>query len=222
MKTQLLLICICAATLYSACAETWEPRTHDCSLQFPDGMWTFQKGGEINHGQVILTAVNREQTKAVNVLRYQVASSFSVQDPRFVQGLKEGFTKTGSRFVSDGYTNVNGYTAYWFTGEGLANGRKVSTLRYALCENGGLYQIVSECLGDSPQSDRELLAILNSFKILSKAPTSSKSVAGEKSLAYRIGFITGNLLVVILIVGIVVKLVRKQFNAQKQPPRKST
>ena len=209
MKKQLLCIFISATALQVALAEKWEPATHECSLEFPDGSWTFQPGKEIDHGQIILTATNRERTKDVGVVRYIVAPSISVQDPRFEDGIKNGFAKSGGRMLSDGYTNVNGRVAYWFAGESFANGRKISTLRYALCEKGRLYQLMAESIGSSPLNDNELAAILGSFQIHPEALPSA-TVSRSDTLAYRIGQITGFLLVLILAGGIGVRLFRKR------------
>ena len=208
MKKRLLCVLISAAALQVASAEKWEPATHECSLEFPHGSWTFQQGKETDHGQIILTATNRERTKDVTVARYQVAASISVQDPRFADGMKSGFAKSGGRMLSDGYTNVNGRVAYWFTGEGFASGKRISILRYALGEKGRLYQLVAESVGGSPLNDDELPAILGSFQIHGEALPSTTVSRGD-TLAYRIGQITGFLLVLILIAGTVVRQFRK-------------
>jgi hypothetical protein len=209
MKKQLLCVLISAATLQVASAEKWEPSTHECSLVFPDSSWNFQQGKEVEHGQIILTAINRERTKDVNVVRYTVAASISVQDARFVDGIKSGFAKSGGRMLSSGYTNVNGRVAYWFAGEGFANGRKISTLRYAICENGRLYQLMAESIGSSPQNDDELSAILDSFQIHAEALPSA-TASRYDSLAFKIGLITGFLLFFIAAGGTGVKLFRKR------------
>ena len=208
MKKQLLCVLINVVALQIASAEKWESSTHECSLEFPDGSWTFQQGKEIDHGQIILTAANRERTKDVSVVRYMVAPSISVQDPRFVDGIKSGFAKSGGRMLSDGYTNVNGRVAYWFAGEGFANGRKISTLRYAVCEKGSLYQLMAESIKSSPLNDNELATILDSFQIHAEALPSA-TVSRSDALSYRIGQITGFLLVLILVGAIGVRLVRK-------------
>src|ERR1700735_2902657 len=88
VKKQILCVLISAAVLQVASAEKWEPATHECSLEFPDGVWTFQPGKEIDHGQIILVATTLDRTKDVNVLRYRVAASISVRDPRFADGMK--------------------------------------------------------------------------------------------------------------------------------------
>ncbi len=209
MKKQLLCVLISAAALQVTAAEKWEPATHECSLEFPDGSWTFQQGKEIDHGQIILAATNRERTKDISVVRYLVAPSITVQDPRFVDGIKSGFAKSGGRMLSDGYTNVNGRVAYWFAGEGFANGRKISTLRYAVCEKGRLYQLMAESIGGSSLNDNELPAILGSFQIHGEALPSATVSRGD-TMAYRIGQITGFLLVLILAGGIGVRLFRKR------------
>ena len=209
MKRLLLGVLISAAVLPVALAEKWEATTQECSLEFPDGPWTFQPGKEIDHGRIILIATNRERTKDVNVLRYPVDPSISVQDSRFVDGMKSGFAKSGGRMLSEGYTNVNGRVTYWFAGEGFAHGRKISTLRYTLGAKGILYQLVAESMGNSPLDDNELLAILGSFQIHAEA-LPAVTVSRSDTLAYRIGQITGFLLVLILVVGIVIKLARKR------------
>ena len=205
MKKQLIFICIVAAVLQSAREEKWEPTTHECSLEFPDGSWTLQKGRDFEHGQIILSADNREQTKTIAVFKYQVAPSFSVQDPRFVAGVTNGFAKSGYRLLNAGYTNINGYTAHWLNGEAFDSSKKVSTLRYALCANGRLYQLVGQCIGDSALNDKELIAILTSFQINTKALLPSAPVSSDNSLAYRIGLITGFLLVLVLVLGLILR-----------------
>ena len=209
MKNLLLGVLISATALQIASAEKWEPATHECSLEFPDGSWTFQQGKEIDHGQIILIATNRERTRDVIVVRYQLDSSISVENPRFVDGIKSGFAKSGGRMLSDGYTNVNGRVAYWIDGEAFAKGRKLSTLRYALGEKGRLYQLMAESIGSSPLNDNELLTILGSFQIHPEA-LPSVTVSRSDTLAYRIGQITGFLLVLILAGGIGVRLFRKR------------
>ena len=215
MKKQLLCILLCVAVAQVASADKWESTTHECSLEFPDGLWTFQEGKDIEHGQIILSAAHREEKKTVSVLRYQVSPSISVRDPRFVQGVKGGFAKAGGRLLADGYTNVNGCITYWFTGEGYINGQKVSTLRYALCENGRLYQLVGECMGCSPLSDNELPAIFTSFQMHTKGSPSAADVRTD-ALAYRIGLITGCLLVVIPAAVFALRLILKRSKKQDQ------
>ena len=111
--------------------------------------------------------------------------------------------------LSDGYTNVNGRVAYWFAGEGFANGMKISTLRYAVCEKGSLYQLMAESIKSSPLNDNELATILDSFQIHAEALPSA-TVSRSDALSYRIGQITGFLLVLILVGAIGVRLVRKR------------
>jgi len=223
---------ISTAVLQVASAERWEPTTHECSLVFPDGSWSFQQGNgkEVDHGQIILSATYQDRTKAINVIRYRVDPSISVKDPRFVNGIKNGFAKSGSgcRIVMSGYANVNGHIAYWFTGEGLANGRKISTLRYALCEQGRLYQLDAESLGSSALNDDELHSILSSFQMHTEAWPSAP-VSDKNPLAYRIGQATGYLLVFILVAGIISKQIRKRACVSKSlpplvaaPPSKTT
>jgi hypothetical protein len=204
MKKQLICILISAAALQVVSAEKWEPKTHECSLAFPDGSWTFQPGKEIDHGQVLLSATQQQRIKAVNLVRYQVALSISVQDPRFVKGLQNGFTKSGFRMLNNGYTNINGCVAYWFTGEAIAKGNEIYTLRYALCESGRLYQLIADSVDGSPMNDSELLGILTSFQIHTQALPYT-SIHDDNSLAYRIGQITGYLLVTVLVGGVVVR-----------------
>ena len=189
----LSLVCagICWVTMPAVYAEKWEPPTHECSLEFPDASWTFQDGKAVKGGQIILSAANREQNKTVTVVRYQVARSISMQDPRFVQGLTAGYLQTGSRFLNEGYTNVNGCVAYWFTGERLVKGGKVSILAYALGESGRLYQLVATRRDDSPVNDEELAGILASFHMSVSASLPSNAIPGSDAVANNIGRITG-------------------------------
>jgi len=210
MKKQVILICVCFATLDVASGATWQPSTHECSLEFPGDGWTLKEGGAINHGQMLLAAMNQDQTKSVNVLRFQVAPSMSVKDARFVNGLKKGFTDTGSRLLRDGYTNLNGRTAYWFTGAKHVKEQQIATLNYSLCENGALYQLVEESIGAPPLVDDELVAILASFRLHLESSSAPKPVSAGDSIAYQVGRITGFLLVLILGFGIVTKLRRKR------------
>ena len=117
MNKHLVSICVCAATLQVACATTWEPTTRECSLAFPDAGWTFQEGGAVPHGHMILAALNRDKTKSINLLSVSAPRSMSVQDPRYATDFKNGFAASGSRPLNDGYTNLNGRIAYWLTGE---------------------------------------------------------------------------------------------------------
>ncbi len=93
---------------------------------------------------------------------------------------------------------MNGRVAYWYTGEGVVNEQKVCTFRYALCESGRLYQILTESFGISPLDDPELVAISASFETSGRPSTPSQSLPADESLAYRIGAITGFLLMLIL------------------------
>lgn len=112
MKRQLAIACVCVAALQNVSAANWEPSTHEFTIEFPAADWTIKEGGEIGRGRMLLAAENRQQNKSVNVLRFQVAQSFSVKDPEFVTGMKEGFAQNGSRLLSDGYTNINDRVAY--------------------------------------------------------------------------------------------------------------
>ncbi len=207
---KLLCLLIGVTALQVASAEIWEPATHECSLEFPDGVWTFQAGKEIDHGQVILVATTLDRTRDINVLRYRVASPISVRDPRFADGMKSGFAKTGGHMLGDGYTNVNGRVAYWFAGEGFVKGRTISTLRYALGESGTLYELVAESIGGSPLNDKELSAILASFQIHTEALPPAAPGSRNDTLGFRIGLVTGFLLVFIFGGGVVRKLGRKR------------
>ena len=198
VKKLLLAVCIHAATLQILSAAQWEPATHECSLTFPDGGWTFQKGAALPQGQIILAAFNREQTKSVTLVTVQVPPSMSVQAPGFATSFKRGFASSGSRPLKDGYTNLNGHVAYWLTGEKNITGRQASTLSYSLREGGTLYQLHVESLGTQPIEDNELLAISASFNIHGNAPIPPRSASPADSFAFRIGLIIGVVAVLIL------------------------
>ena len=210
MKKHIMLISACAAALHVVSAANWEPPTRDCSLEFPGTDWTLKEGGAVNHGRMILAAVNREQTKSVTVIRFQVAPSMSVQDPGFVKGMKAGFTDAGSLLLTDGYTNVAGRIAYWFTWQKHVNEQLISTLNYSVHEGGALYQIAEESIGIPPLDDHELAAILASFRIHVNGTPAAGPMSRGDSVAYQIGRATGFLLIVILGFGVLAGLRRRR------------
>jgi hypothetical protein len=215
MNKHLVCILLSVAVLQVVSAEKWEPATHECSLTFPDGSWALLPGKMIDHGQILLSAVQSRRTRAITLAKYEVAPSISVQDDRFVKGLRNGFEQSGFRVLSSGYTNINGCVAYWFSGEAVANGKEVSTLRYSLCSSGQLYQLIADSVEGSPLNDKELLRILTSFQMRSHGPPVAASYR-DNSLAYQIGRVTGFLLILTLIVGIVVNQSRKRSRKQAQ------
>ena len=192
--------------MQSVSAVTWQPATHECSLLFPNAEWTLREGGNVRYGQAILTALNREQTKSVSVFSFPVPKSMSVQDPRYAKNFKDGFISSGSRPLSDGYTNLSGRIAYWLTGEKNVAGRQASILSYSLHDGSTLYQLHVESMGTHPVEDDELLAILGSFQIHGKKSTFSGFHFTGDSLAYSLGLAIGFLVVFLVAFRVVVKL----------------
>lgn len=191
MNRQLLWICVYAATLQFTSATPWEPTTHECSLQFPDTGWTFLEGATVPNGQMLLTALNRDQTKSVNLLSLRAPRSASVQDPGYSANFKRGFAAAGSRPLNDGYTNLNGHVTYWLTGEKNIPGHQASTLSYSLVEGRTLYQIHAESLKTTPFADDELLTILASFQVHGRPGLWPRFSLSGRSLAFCVGTIIG-------------------------------
>lgn len=200
MKKTLLNIFVCIATMQTASAMTWQSPSQECSLTFPNTEWTLRKGEAMPRGQILLEALNREQTKSVTVLSFQAPPSASVQDPGFAENVKKGFASTGSHPLNDGYTNLNGRIAYWLTGTKNLAGRQTSTISYSLRAGNFLYQLHLESLNTNPACDEELIAITRSFLV------SDKNSSKTDSFAYHIGIATG-LLIVLAVV-----LYRRQGN----------
>jgi len=219
MKTQILLIGFCIATLHAAHAEIWTSKSHDCSLAFSDGMWTLHDGVRVLGGQVLLQALNQRQNKEVTVFRQEAATTGSVRSPRFAAGVRSAYENTGATFLSEGYTNVNGRDAYWFTGQGLRDGQKVSQLAYTIYGNGEVYVLMARFFDNdaSPNNDNETLSILKSFRILATAPLPAKPIATGNDLAFRIGCITGFLLVLIAGAVVLSKRQQKHSDTNKLP-----
>jgi hypothetical protein len=191
---QFLSICVCAVTLQFASATTWEPTTHECSLIFPETGWTFQEGANVTNGHwhLLLTALNRDHTKSVNLLSIRGTRSGSVQDPGFSANFKRGFVAAGSRAINDGYTNLNGHVAYWLNGEKTNNlGQQASTLTYSLFEGRTLYNIHAESLNTVPVADDELLTILASFQVHGEPPLWRRFSLTGNSIAFYVGIIVG-------------------------------
>lgn len=212
-----MLICAGITALQIASATTWDSPTHDCSLAFPEE-WTFKQGPDIGKGQALLIALNREQNKSLNVLRFQMAPSTSVQNPQFAKGMKDGFTEGHARVLNDGYTNLNGRVAYWFSGEKRAKGVNIFTLSYSLCNNGTLYQLNADSLGPSPLDDNEVTTILASFRIHGPNLAPTKTIPDVYAASRQIGRITAFLLIIILVAGIIVKATRKRTKGRNGAP----
>jgi hypothetical protein len=214
MTTRIVLLTACLAAHGPAFAETWTAATKECSVEFPEGTWTLGEGAAMERGQRLLSAVNREKTKSFDLVRFDVPHAPPVKDPQFVAGVKRGFDKTGYRLTSEGFTNVNGCAAYWYAGEIVDGGQTGSTLRYALCEAGRLYQLMAESLGNAAPHDPELLGILHSFRILDRGARPTEGVSGGGRLSFKIGLVAG--IVIVLLLGAAV-LVRSRRDRSKGP-----
>jgi hypothetical protein len=195
MNKQFLWICVYAAALQFASATAWEPTTHECSLTFPDTGWTFLEGATVPNGHMLLTALNRDHTKSVNLLSIRLPRSASVQDPGYAANFKRGFAAAGSRPINDGYTNLNGRVTYWLTGEKNVTGHQASTLSYSLLEGRTLYHIQVESLNTVPFSDDELLTILASFQVHGGPSLWPRFSLTGNSLAFCVGIIIGEAIV---------------------------
>jgi hypothetical protein len=218
VNRQFLRICVGAALLQCASATTWEAATHECSLTFPDTGWTFQESAAVPNGQMLLTALNRDQTKSVNLLSLRAPRSASVQAPGFSAEFKRGFAAAGARPISDGYTNINGHVTYWLRGEKNISGRPASTLSYSLLEGRTLYQIHAESVNTTASADDELLAILGSFQVHGgSSPRPRFSLTGN-SLAFYGGIILGAAIVFWCAKSI--RLKRRPQKSDEHPPSK--
>jgi len=204
VKKLLITTFVCIVRIQAASAMTWQSESHECSLIFPDAEWTLRKGNAVPHGQILLEALSREQTKSVTVLSFQASPLASVQDPKFSENVKKGFASAGSHPLNDGYTNLNGRITYWLTGTKNLSGRQTATISYSFRAGNFLYQLHLESLNTNPACDEELIAITRSFLL------SDNSSSKADSFAYYIGLATGFLIVIA--VGVRFIVYRRQGN----------
>jgi len=216
VNKQFLWICVYAATSQFAFATTWEPKTHECSLTFPETGWTFQEGAAVPNGQMLLTALNRDQTKSVNLLSIRAPRPASVQDPGFSANFKRGFAAAGSRPINDGFTNLDGHVTYWLAGEKNIREHQASTLSYSLVEGRTLYQIYVESLNTVPLADNELRTILASFRVHGKPSLWPQLSLTGNSLAFYAGIILGG--AIVFRVAISIRSKRPPSTSDEHPP----
>jgi len=157
--------------------------------------------------------MNQEQTKSVNLLRFQVPPALSVHDPKFIEGTRDGFQKAGGHLLAEGHTNINGVLAYWIGGEGEISGNKFQTIRYALAKDGRLYLLIAENLEDAPTRDLEMVSIISSFHILGGSLLPPNKTINSKPLSYRIGQATGCLLMIAIALAVISK--RRKVKQEK-------
>ena len=183
---------------------------HNCSLEFP-ATWRMVNplpsraltaaSSPDGHKTISLVAVNVRQADLPNAQR------------QMNDGIKKAFTAAGLQIV-ESQTMLAGISFHTLYSKTLNGGSAVS---YTALEGHELYYLqVSSGMGDA-RSDAEVQSIIGSFRLLGAANTSSANATSNR-ISFRVGYIFGQALVLVLIGAAVLWLFRKLSSSTSDQP----
>ena len=204
--------------LFTACqislAESTRFEEQNFSLNVPAG---WQKGE--TPPNALAQYHSQDATKGVAIMSFKTSAPNPITAlEKFVSGAKEAAAKKQIAIIAEHDQVIHGVTFRVYSMVMPGNISILSTA--AVVGDGTAYSIQGFSRGTDAAKDPEILAIINSFNLLSPPSALVTSpVTAEKSEAYKMGQYFGKWSMIALLVGAVVIMIQK---AVKPKPKKKT
>ena len=149
---------------------------------------------------------NPERTRLVVLVTMEAKSTDGPMDDRFVANFEKGLQKTGGGPpTSSKFIEVQGFRTYERIGSFAQGQKHFSTQTRLIATRGRAYSVAVMRTDGDATTDPEIQQCLASFRFLTP-PEQPRSLAD--TISYRIGYFTGQILIVLLAIFVMVKLAR--------------
>jgi hypothetical protein len=186
---------------------------YNCAITFPDG-WHLMTN--LPPQQSVLAAYgDAAGTRLVYLLIFAKKPTGPLDD-HFISEYERGIQESGGgERLSGKFIEIAGIKSYERLGSLLIRGKRASMIGQLVPADGRFYNLQAMRFDGDANDDPEIRQILGSFRFI-RPPDLSYT---PDSIAYRMGQLTGFLLVILAIVAVVVALVRRDRTPQpKRPP----
>jgi hypothetical protein len=202
MKTLSLVLALMAASLATLAAKPVDLPDEKLHLDIPDA-WTTNTPSD----PIIFSAADGQNTSAANLLKMPNDRGDGLDEPEFVNGIKEGFVNKvkaqgmNVAITQEGQTVLNGVPFYNFQGNFSTSGGQTTNFHmYVTAANGQIYMLSLQSVKADADAEAEFLGIANSLSFT--APPVLPDPNRPKTQSERIGYYFGMFIGVLAVISI--------------------